>query len=164
MRSLWLQFIPWKPNPSCSFGFTANAMSRSQLSVITIVLIVLVISACIVGERTRRSHERVMESALLSAMQRVYAKAKTITPDSNRQLSPDVIHRLVTDDANRLTHLPSFLTRSNIYLPKNPVTIGSDQLFLIVQFGPEWFAIDCLGRQTHTSTSPGTNLFLPLSE
>jgi hypothetical protein len=139
-------------------------MSRSQLSVITIVLVVLVISAFVVGERTRRSHERVMESALLSAMQRVYARAKTITPDSNRQLSPDVIQRLLTDDSNRLTHLPSFLTRSNIYLPNNPVTIGSDQLFLIVQFGPEWFAIDCLGRQTHTSRSPDTNLFLPLSE
>jgi hypothetical protein len=93
-------------------------MSRSPFSVIIFVLVVLVSSAFVLGERTRRSHERVMESALLSAMQKVYAKAKTIPPDGIRQLSPDAIQRLLTDDANRLTHLPSFLTRSNIYVPK----------------------------------------------
>lgn len=136
-------------------------MSRSPFSVIILVLIVLVIALFFAGQKMRRSHEAVMESALLNGMRNVYDEVKT---GSNRQLYPGTIQRLLIDDDNLLTHLPSFLTKSNIYLPQNPVTIGSDKLLLIVQFGGEWFMIDGLGRQTQTSKAPSTNRFLTLNQ
>jgi hypothetical protein len=122
-----------------------------------------VFALILISERTRHSHKMVMQSALLSGMQRTYDKVKAKTTASSFEVTPEAMQRLLIGDDGRLTQLPSFLIKSNVYLPKKPVTISSDDLLLIVRFGGKWYAIDCSGRQKQVSKAPASNLFLPLS-
>lgn len=133
-------------------------------SFLMLLLAVFVAAVVFVSRQSRRSQEFGMRSALSNGMERFYDKLHLEKRVAGSELSPEAIRELLVADDGGLKHLPSFLAKSNVFLPKGPVKIGSDDLLLVVRLEGEGHAIDCLRRQRRVSGDVGVKSFLPLAE